>query len=38
MTVSGAKAKQLLGINFIPSDVAIRESAEYLIKNGYIKG
>ena len=38
MTVSGAKAQQLLGINFIPSDVAIRESAEYLIRNGYIKG
>jgi len=37
MTVSGAKAEKLLGINFIPSDVAIRESAEYLIKNGFIK-
>ena len=38
MTVSSAKAKQLLGINFIPTDVAIKESADYLIKNGFIKG
>jgi dihydroflavonol-4-reductase len=38
MTVSNAKAKQLLGINFIPADVAIRDSADYLIKNGFIKG
>ena len=38
MTVSGAKAKKLLGINFIPADVAIKESADYLIKNGFIKG
>jgi dihydroflavonol-4-reductase len=35
--ISGAKAKRILGINFIPADVAIRESAEYLVKNGFIK-
>jgi dihydroflavonol-4-reductase len=38
MNVSGAKAQRLLGINFIPADVTIKESAEYLIKNGFIKG
>jgi dihydroflavonol-4-reductase len=37
MNVSGAKAKRLLGTNFIPAEVAIRESAEYLIKNGFTK-
>ena len=37
MLISGAKAKRILGINFIPADVAIRESAEYLVKNGFIK-
>lgn len=38
MNVSGAKAQRLLGINFIPADVTIKESAEYLIMNGLIKG
>ena len=38
MSISGAKAKQLLGINFIPAEITIKESAEYLIKNGFIKG
>jgi dihydroflavonol-4-reductase len=37
MLISGAKAKRILGINFIPAEVAIRESAEYLVKNGFIK-
>jgi dihydroflavonol-4-reductase len=37
MSVSGAKATRVLGINFIPTDVSLRESADYLIKNGFIK-
>lgn len=37
MLTSGAKAKRLLGINFIPVDISIKESADYLIKNGFIK-
>jgi dihydroflavonol-4-reductase len=37
MKVSGAKAKRLLGMNFIPADVAIKESADYLIKGKFIK-
>ena len=37
MNVSGAKATRVLGINFIPADVTLRESADYLIKNGFIK-
>jgi dihydroflavonol-4-reductase len=37
MNVSGAKARSLLGINFIPVDVTLKESAEYLMKNGFIK-
>jgi dihydroflavonol-4-reductase len=37
MKVSGAKAKRLLGVNFIPADVAIKDSADYLIKNSFIK-
>lgn len=38
MNVSGAKAQRLLSINFIPVDVTLKESADYLIKNGFIKG
>ena len=38
MNVSGAKALKMLGITFIPADITIRESADYLIKNGFIKG
>jgi dihydroflavonol-4-reductase len=38
MNVSGAKAQRLLSINFIPVEVIIKESADYLIKNGFIKG
>jgi dihydroflavonol-4-reductase len=37
MMVSNEKAKQLLGIKFIPAEVAIRESADYLVKNGFIR-
>jgi dihydroflavonol-4-reductase len=37
MNTSGSKAKKLLGTNFIPVEVAIRESAEFLVKNGYVK-
>jgi dihydroflavonol-4-reductase len=38
MLISNAKATRLLGIKFIPVQVALRESAEYLIKNGLVKG
>jgi len=37
MRISNAKAKQLMAMNFIPADVTLRESADYLIKNGFIK-
>jgi len=37
MLVSGAKAKRILGIKFTPTEVTLRESAEYLVKNGFIK-
>ncbi len=37
MMVSNEKAKQMLGIKFIPAEVAIRESADYLVKNGFIR-
>jgi dihydroflavonol-4-reductase len=37
MNISSAKAKKLFGISFIPVQVSLRESAEYLVKNGYIK-
>jgi dihydroflavonol-4-reductase len=37
MKISTAKAKRLLGTSFIPAEVAIKESADYLIKNGFIK-
>ena len=38
MNISSAKATKLLGITFIPVQVTLRESADYLIKNGYVKG
>ncbi|CAN2234920.1 WcaG Nucleoside-diphosphate-sugar epimerases [actinobacterium SCGC AAA044-D11] len=38
MNVSGAKAQRLLSISFIPVEVTLKESADYLIKNGFIKG
>lgn len=37
MNVSGNKAQSLLGMNFIPAEVTIKESADYLVKNGFIK-
>jgi dihydroflavonol-4-reductase len=37
MNVSGAKAQRLLKINFIPVEVTLKESADYLIKNGFTK-
>lgn len=37
MNVSGAKANRLLGMTFIPVDVTLKESADYLIKNDFIK-
>jgi dihydroflavonol-4-reductase len=37
MRISNAKAKRLMGINFIPVEVTLRDSAEYLVKNGFIK-
>ena len=36
MRIGNAKAKHLININFIPVEVTLRESAEYLIKNGYV--
>lgn len=37
MITSGEKAKQLFGMSFIPVEVSLRESADYLVKNGFIK-
>ncbi len=37
MITSNEKARKILGINFIPVEVTIRESADYLVKNGFIK-
>ena len=34
MLTSGAKAKKLFGMKFIPVEVSVRESADYLIKRG----
>jgi dihydroflavonol-4-reductase len=34
MRISNAKAKRLMGMSFIPAEVILRESADYLIKNG----
>ena len=36
MVISGAKAQRILGIKFIPAEVTLRESADYLVKNGFI--
>jgi dihydroflavonol-4-reductase len=38
LIISHAKAERLLGISFIPAQVSILESADYLYKNGLIKG
>jgi dihydroflavonol-4-reductase len=37
MLNSNEKARRIFGINFIPVEVTIRESADYLVKNGFIK-
>jgi dihydroflavonol-4-reductase len=37
MNVSGAKAQRLLSINYIPVEITLKESADFLIKNGFIK-
>jgi dihydroflavonol-4-reductase len=34
---SNAKATRMLGINFIPVDVSVRETADYLVSNGFVK-
>jgi dihydroflavonol-4-reductase len=35
--INGTKASRILGVNFIPVDNTIKETAAYLIKNGFIK-
>lgn len=37
MITSNKKAQKLLGIKFIPVEVTLKESADYLVKNGFIK-
>jgi dihydroflavonol-4-reductase len=37
LLVSAAKAKRVLGISFIPVQVTVRDSADYLVKNNFIK-
>lgn len=36
MLTENQKAKKLFGMKFIPAEVAIRESAEYLVRKGFI--
>lgn len=38
MITSNKKAQKLLGIKFIPVEVTLKESAAYLVKNGFIQG
>jgi dihydroflavonol-4-reductase len=38
MITSNKKAQKLLGIKFIPVELTLKESAAYLVKNGFIKG
>lgn len=38
MLVSNSKARQILGIEFIPVEESIKSSADYLVKNGLVKG
>jgi len=38
MVTSNKKAQKILGIKFIPVEVTLKESAAYLVKNGFIKG
>ena len=37
MITSNQEAQRLLGMKFIPVEVSLRESADYLIKNGFIR-
>lgn len=37
MITSNQKAQRVLGMKFIPVEVSLRESADYLIKNGFIR-
>jgi len=37
MAISNEKAKRLMGMSFTPVEVTLRESADYLVKNGFIK-
>jgi dihydroflavonol-4-reductase len=37
MIASNDKARRLFGMKFIPIDVTIRDSADYLVKSGFIK-
>ncbi len=38
MLVSNSKARAILGIDFIPVEQSIKSSAEFLVKNGLVKG
>ena len=38
MMTSGDKAKSLFDMEFIPVEVTLRESADFLVSNGFIKG
>lgn len=38
MITSGDKAKSLFDMEFIPVEVTLRESADFLVSNGFIKG
>ena len=37
MNVNASKANRLLGIDFIPTELTLKESADFLIKSGFIK-
>ena len=37
MTISNAKAKALLGYSFIPTEVSVKETAEFLVSRGLVK-
>lgn len=38
MLTSAEKAKRLFGIKFIPVNISVRDTADYLIQNGFTKG
>jgi hypothetical protein len=37
MPLSNSKATSILGINFIPGEDSVKDSANYLLKTGVIK-